>query len=500
MNKRVIVIGAGIAGLTAGIYAQRSGFDVTIVERHAIPGGMCTSWKRNGYLFEGGIHWLTGSNPKYALYDIWREVGALSDSVKVLYDEPFRSVEWEGKTVYLYRDLRKLQAHFCEISPEDAPATRRLVSAVRAFTKVQMPITDIKGVKAAHPRKMSMGALLKMLPAIPKMGKAGKLSIAEYTNTFKHPALRLLLNNIVPSAEEYNATSLLFTLATLAAGDGGYPEGGSLAMTKRMADTFTGLGGRILYKTKADKVITRDGAAIGVSIGNADGASAGGEVLAADAVIVTQETLAAAERLFDTPPKDEWLLNLKRDVKPAVCCFIGIGVRAKLSETPMFELPEPVQCGGFSYPTLGFNNYSNYPGYAPEGCTALTTALMGDSYDFWKKARDEGRYEAGKKAVAEQVVRALCQKYPEAEGKIDVVDVATPLTYERYTGASKGSWMSIMGKGETPASACPCTLEDTKAVYFAGHRTILPGGLPGALMSGRNAAQMVCRQFDVVFM
>jgi len=491
MSRKIIIIGAGVAGLSAGVYAQRSGFDVTILEQHTVPGGMCTSWKRSGYLFEGGIHWLTGSNHGTALYDIWQEVGALNDGVKVLYDEPFRSVEWEGKTVCLYRDLQKLQEHFNEISPEDAPATRRLVSAVKAFTEVQMPIMDIKGVKVAHPRKMSIGALLKMIPAIPKMGKAGKLSIAEYTDTFKHPALRLLLNNVVPLAEEYSATSLLFTLATLAVGDGGYPEGGSLAMIKRMADTFTGLGGKILYKTKADKVVTRNGAA--------DGAAIGGEVLAADAVIITQETLAAAERLFDTPPKDEWLLKLKRDVKPAACCFICIGVRVKLPETPLLMVPKPVQCGGFSYPVLGFNNYSNYPGYAPEGCTALTTALMGDSYEFWKKAKDEGRYEAGKQAVAEEVVGAFCRKYPEAKGKVEVVDVATPLTYERYTGASKGSWMSIMGKGETPSSACPCTLEDTKNVYFAGHRTKLPGGLPGALISGRDAAQMVCRQFDVVF-
>jgi phytoene dehydrogenase-like protein len=488
MSKKIIIIGAGVAGLSAAIYTQRSGFDVTILEQHTIPGGMCTSWKRSGYLFEGGIHWLTGSSPN-ALCDIWRDVGALNDSVKVLYDEPFRSLEWEGRIVCLYRDLRKLQAHFMEISPEDAPAIRRLVSEVKAFTKVEMPIVNIKGVKAAHPRKMSMGALLKMIPAIPKMGKAGKLSVTEYADTFRHPALRLLLSNVVPA--EYNAMSLLFTIATLAAGDGGYPEGGSLAMTKRMADTFTGLGGKILYSTKADKIVTRNGAATGVNTG--------GEALAADAVIITQETLAAAERLFDTPPKDEWLVKLKRDVKPAACCFIGIGVRAKLSETPMFEVPEPVRCGGFNYPVLGFYNYSGYPGYAPEGCTALTTALIGDSYDFWKKARNEGRYEAEKRAVAEQVVRALCQKYPQAEGKVEVVDVATPLTYERYTGASKGSWMSIMGKGDSMGAACPCTLEDTKSVYFAGHRTRLPGGLPGALVSGRDAAQMVCRQFDVVF-
>lgn len=152
-----------------------------------------------------------------------------------------------------------------------------------------------------------------------------------------------------------------------------------------------------------------------------------------------------------------------------------MGVRAEIPETPMFELPEPISCGGVSYTVLGFNNYTGYPGYAPDGCTALTTAFMGDSYDFWKKARGEGRYETEKQAVAERVSRALCRKYPQAEGRVEIIDVATPLTYERYTGSSRGSWMSVMGKGEAMASSCPCTLEGAKGVYFAGHRTMPPG-------------------------
>lgn len=89
MSRHVIVIGAGIAGLTAGIYARRSGFEVTILEQHTIPGGMCTSWSRKGYLFEGAIHWMTGSSPKTELNELWRDTGALSDNVKVFYHEPF---------------------------------------------------------------------------------------------------------------------------------------------------------------------------------------------------------------------------------------------------------------------------------------------------------------------------------------------------------------------------------------------------------------------------
>lgn len=489
MSKNIVIIGAGIAGLTAGIYAKRNGFEVTIVEQHTIPGGACTSWKRKGYLFEGAIHWLTGSSPKTTFYELWNDVGALDENIKVRYDEPFKSLEWEGKTVNLYRDLQSLHKHFDEISPEDAKTTKRLISDIRAMTRMEMPVMDIKGVKSANPRKMSIGKLIKMFPALLTMNKLSKLSVDEYAAGFKHPAFRQLINTILP--EDYSAVALLSTLSWLAMGDGGYPEGGSLAMTQRMADTYKSLGGKLLLGTKADKVIINNGAATGVSVN--------GKILPADAIIVTQEILAAVERLFDTPPKDKWLLELKRNIKPATCCFIGIGVRASIPETPAFQLSEPIQCGGFSYPVLSFNNYTGYPGYAPDGCTTLTVPLMGDSYDFWKKARDEGRYEAEKQNVADQVSKALCQKYPQAKGNIDIIDVATPLTYERYTGASKGSWMAHMSKGDAAGSSCPCTLENIKGVYFAGHRTMVPGGMPVALSSGRNAAQMVCRQFDTIF-
>ncbi len=300
--------------------------------------------------------------------------------------------------------------------------------------------------------------------------------------------MRRLLS-VVP--EEYNATGLLFTLAAFASGDGGYPEGGSLGTANRMEKTFTDLGGTIRYKAKADKVEVRDGVAVGVRVL--------GELLPADAVIVTQDVLAAADQLFEAPPQDAWLLEMKRTIKHTACCFVSIGVKTVIPETPAFMLPEPIRFGSFSYPVIGFNNYADYPGYAPEDGMALTVFFGGDSYDFWAQARKEGRYESEKEAIGEQVLRALYEKYPQTEGKVEVIDVATPLTYERYTGASHGSWMSVMGKGEMRAAACPCVLEAVRGVYFAGHRTMAPGGQPAALLSGRTAAQMVCRRFDAVF-
>lgn len=60
-QKTVIIIGAGVAGLSTGIYAQMNGYRSRIYELHAIPGGVLTAWKRKGYLIDGCVDRLAGS-------------------------------------------------------------------------------------------------------------------------------------------------------------------------------------------------------------------------------------------------------------------------------------------------------------------------------------------------------------------------------------------------------------------------------------------------------
>jgi phytoene dehydrogenase-like protein len=124
---------------------------------------------------------------------------------------------------------------------------------------------------------------------------------------------------------------------------------------------------------------------------------------------------------------------------------------------------------------------------------------MGDTYNFWKRVKDEGRYDEEKRKLAEQISSAFCRKYTQAKGKIEVIDIATPLTYERYTGAYHGSWMTVQGPGDRMQNY-PGFVKDVKGLYFSGHRITPSGGLPSALTVGRLAAQMVCRQFNTVFL
>jgi phytoene dehydrogenase-like protein len=61
-ERTILIIGAGIGGLATGCYAAMNGYRAKIVEMHATPGGLCTSWNSHGYTFDGCIHNLAGTS------------------------------------------------------------------------------------------------------------------------------------------------------------------------------------------------------------------------------------------------------------------------------------------------------------------------------------------------------------------------------------------------------------------------------------------------------
>lgn len=489
--RKVVIIGGGIAGLSAGIYALQNGFDVTILEQHTLPGGNCTSWKRKGYLFEGALHWLTGSSKDTPLYKVWRNVGALEENTKIYLKDPFVTYYFEGKEICLYRSPDKLERHLLELSPEDERPIKSLCKEIRQFSKMSMPIQDIKGVKVQGKSKMPLSMLLDVLPILPKMGAYQKISVQEFSQRFKHPAIRELIKSVV--GENYTVSAMLFTLGCLASGDGGYVEGGSLTLSLNMARRFTELGGEIQYAAPAEKVIVEQGKAVGVA--------AKGQVIKADAVIVTNDTVKAIDCLFDKPLHEPWMEKLRQNVKFMADTFVCIGVEADLSSLPedmIFPLEKPLSLAGKDFYSFSINNYASYKKYAPEGCTALTAFFLGDTYGYWKAKKEKGEYEAEKEKLANKVIELLAHALPQTAGKVAVVDVATPLTYERYCGTYHGSWMTLVEKGDK-MTIYPSYSSSIQNLYFAGQRIQPPGGLPGALVTGRKAVQYLCKDTDTVF-
>jgi phytoene dehydrogenase-like protein len=493
MGKKLVIVGGGIAGITAGIYARMSGFETTIIEKHSLPGGNCTSWRRNGYLFEGAIHWLSGTSPRNPDNLLWRETGALNDMTHIYNHDPYLHTKHDGIDLYLYRDLNKLEEHFLKISPDDLKAIKKLSKDIKCYSTIKMPLENEKGVKLKKQTpEMALRDIIAMLPALMRMGRHMKISIADYAKMFKHAGIHRLLTAACPPY--FPAMALLFFLATMSGGDGGYPEGGSLEMIQRMVDTYKSLGGELLLNTKAEKIIVKNDRSKGVQTG--------GNIIDADCVIVAMDTITAVNTLFDSPPDDSWIADITRVEKGCVCTFAGIGVKADLSHLPhsmVINMDETFEVAGEKMSFLSLNNYAEYKNYAPEGSTALTVILgFDDTYEWWKNEKTKGTYQKTKETLKERLENILAHHIPETSGKIEVIDIATPLTYERYTGSWHGSYMCRMEAG-AKMKTYPCNLQNVKNIFFAGQRTKFPGGLPPALESGRRAVQLLCKEFNIIF-
>ena len=110
-EKSIIIIGAGLSGLSAGCYGQMNGYRTQIFEKHVKPGGLCTAWKRKGYTI-GTIGWVTGSGPaNNDFYRFWEELGAVQGRPFINYEEFVRVEGKDGQVFILYTDIDRLQQH-----------------------------------------------------------------------------------------------------------------------------------------------------------------------------------------------------------------------------------------------------------------------------------------------------------------------------------------------------------------------------------------------------
>ena len=73
-GKKIVIIGGGIAGLCAAVYALKCGYQVEVLEMHDMAGGLAMSWRRGPYTFETCLHWLIGSSPHGDFHAQWQEI------------------------------------------------------------------------------------------------------------------------------------------------------------------------------------------------------------------------------------------------------------------------------------------------------------------------------------------------------------------------------------------------------------------------------------------
>jgi phytoene dehydrogenase-like protein len=415
--------------------------------------------------------------------------------------EEFVRVEGPGgKTWTVYADLDRLEQHMVELSPADAGVIKEFCNAARLLARFEMPMEKPMELMGPLDRLKT----LKIMPMIRAMRKYGKISTQEYASRFSDPFLREVFPFVLDDLPGFPMMAPLGALAELHKHNAGWPIGGSLEFARAIERRYLELGGEVQYKSPVEKVLVdaspepgrRGDRAVGVRL--ADGAASLREhhadlvISAADGRTTIFDMLGV--KYVDDKIRsyyDEWPV-----FQPEI--QISLGVARDFTSEPhavLIPLGEPINVGGEARRWLRLNHYCYDPTMAPQNKSVLTIPFLNNNYAYWKKLyEDRERYKAEKQGLADAVIDRLEKRYPGIRGQVEVVDVATPVTYERYTGNWQGSYMGWATTTETMGKSMNRTLPGLGNFYMAGQWVFFGGGVPGAVTSGRHVMQIICRQ------
>jgi phytoene dehydrogenase-like protein len=488
-EKKVVVIGAGIAGLSTGCYAQMNGYHAEVLEAHTLPGGLCTSWKRKGYTIDGSCHWVTGSGPGHSLYPMWEELGVIQGTTYVDYEYFSRTTGADGRVFSLYTDVDRLERHMKELSPADAEPAEKLCGLVRSLAGFSMPLGkpgELMGTIDGIRMMRRFGPFMKFFQEM------GSTTLAGLSAQFKDPLLRDGIGNSMYGASE-SLFPLIMTLGPMSRKQAGSPLGGSLEFARTIERRLRSLGGTVTCGARVQKVIEKDGKATGVLLTD-------GREIRADYVISACDMKSTLFSMLDgsrVDPVHRELLETGSLMDPMLQVSFGVSMDFSRQDAGMaegFALPQPITIGGRRIEWFTAKHYGYDPSMAPAGKTVLVSMFPTD-WAYWENLKgDKAAYAAEKEKVEMDCRRALELRYPGIGAKIEMVDVATPLTYARFSGNWKGVYMTwnLTPEFRKKHRFVPKTVPGLGNFYLASMWTNAPGGLPGAAIAGREVVQLLC--------
>ena len=489
MEKSIIIIGGGLTGLAAGCYGRMNGYKTSIFEMHDKAGGVCTAWKRKGYTIDGAMNWLVGTNPKNSFYKFWEELGA-AQRWKIYNHELYSAFEdKDGKAFNIYCDADRFERYLLELAPEDKDVIGVFTKGIRDFSLMDMPLEKPGELNNWFDKIKAV----KMLPMLMLMKKWLKISTGDFCKRFKNPYLRQSLASALGN-DSWPIMLIFWMLGYQHSKSAGYVMGGALELVRFLEERYRALGGEIHFKTRVDKILVENDKAVGIKLADGTEQRADWVVSAADGRTTIFDMLEG--KYVDDAIKNRY--DNPKLFSPLI--YIGLGVAGRFDEIPpsvsglSFPLETPITVAGKERRRLDVLTYGYDPAMAPEGKTMIKVQFDTD-YDYWEKLyKEPERYKAEKEKIADLVVSLLDKRFPGLASKVEMRDIATPITWVRYTGNWRGSYEGWMFSAESFTSSMRKTLPGLENFYMAGQWVNPGGGMPTAAMSGNHTIQLICNK------
>ena len=491
---RIVIIGAGLGGLSFGACAARDGHEVVLIDRNAEPGGVMTLAREGGFSFEQGPLILTDLREDEPVGAFLASLGIHLETVR---DDRGLSTPDFGlfpPEDYAGPDWRKKRLE------ELFPADRKGIRAYYRFYDALMELRFLSG------QKKSLSNKLRTLRAYLAIKPYENMNCREFTEKlFSDERLRLVFNGILADfcadPEEVQCFTLPFVNTETAFdkripveknGRLYYPSyryivGGCQKLPEALCAYILGHGGRFLKETVAEKVLVENGRAVGVRL-------ADGRELEADLVVgcgsardffgaqVGEEHLDEAYRkiLRDFRPMEAvFMLHLGVDYDPSafqkqsLCYYYG--------SYDLHGAVEKLRSGVYHRGEDGYLIYfpdRHAPDFAPPGCHCVTI------YTVCPDRLREGDWESVKEKYADELIALAERQLPGLREHIVAKKIVTAEDYRRLTHMTKSSFGGTVPvwKQQNPPHLTP-----VKGLVFVGAQSENGGGVPIVLLGALEA-------------
>lgn len=476
MSKKydVIIIGAGIGGLTCGCYLARQGLKVLIVEQHDKAGGYCVSFNRKGYRFDAAVHYLGGVKSG-VLRNILCELD-LNDRIKFYQSDPADKIIMPDSVAYI------------RANPRDT-----IQGLKKSFQGQKRNIDNFF-------KFIMQGDISKIYTKIRKMTLKGLLS-EFFTNEYLTNSLNVLfLGNLGLPPSKLSAFTAVVLFKEFLLDPGYYPEGGMQAFPDLLTDKFKECGGEIVFSTKAKKILMTRDCVKGVKL-------ISGANIESSRVVSNIDATQTFKKLIDNKTREAEIIDT---MKPSNSIFsIYVGTKKPLSSF-LNNFSNIWYFSTYNIEDCYFSLHKNmiarkipgimlfFPSFHDRTLKNLNlntiqmmTMAPYETSGFWKKNRTP---------IAEAMFSLAEKALPSLWKNIDLKITATPETFFRYTLNREGSafgWESTLGQIK------PALLPQRTSVpglFLVGHWCTMGGGQGGistVALSGKRAAESILNEINL---
>jgi len=491
-SRSVLVIGAGLAGITAATHLARAGLHVTVVEKDAAPGGRCGRFVRDGHRFDTGPT-LFVMPLLYA--SEFRALGvSLAERLELRPVDPtYRLVFDDGSQLSLTSDMTTMREQLDAIEPGSFDGLERYMEAGARHYRVvaeKMVNRDFRWPTDY----LRIGALRLLARGNPLANHYRGMSAY-----FDAPRLKsaFTFQDLYVGLSPFEAPAMLSLLSYTEIAHGvWYPAGGMYSIVETLVELARDAGVEFSFGSNVERIDTDANSALGVIL--ADGAR-----LKADVVLANADLPYVYEHLL---PPDEmarslsrkrfscsaisffWGLDRTYDALPAHTLFLADDYRANFESIVRdHELP--------ANPSV----YVHAPtridaGAAPPDQDTLTAIvpvghLRSDGAQDWNERRDRAR---------EHVFRRLrTVGLADVRDHIKFEESCTPLTWATRHNLAKGATHGLSHTLTQMGYLRPRNRHRRYSnLYFAGASTHPGTGVPTAMSSGRLAARRIVAELS----